>query len=173
MLCSLIVIPVKADILSPDQKAPPFARGSGAFALPLPLEGKPRVAVSQPVGNNAEDGVLREETSSFKKIGDETILVVEGTFGYKSPEGLPISVKWVLHFIMFVTSHSKQFFSLKKKQILYIKQTYWKSILAKWDAQSKRKVNIVVIEKWNIKTVRTKGRQNFFSGKAKERKEKK
>ena len=32
-----------------------------------------------------------------------------------------------------------------------------------WGAQSKRKVNIVVIEKWNIKTVGAKGRQNYFT----------
>ena len=40
----------------------------------------------------------------------------------------------------------------------------------KWGAQSKRKVNIVVIEKWNIKTVRAKGRRSFFSGEAKQNK---
>ena len=39
-----------------------------------------------------------------------------------------------------------------------------------WGAQSKRKVNIFVIEKWNIKTVGAKGRQIFFSGKAKQNK---
>ena len=32
-----------------------------------------------------------------------------------------------------------------------------------WGAQSKRRVNIVVIEKWNIKTVGAKGRQNYFT----------
>ena len=37
-------------------------------------------------------------------------------------------------------------------------------------AQRRRKVHIVVIEKWNIKTVGAKGRQNFFSGKAKQNK---
>ena len=40
----------------------------------------------------------------------------------------------------------------------------------KWGAQSERKVNIVVTEKWNIKTVGAKGRQIFFSGKAKQNK---
>ena len=40
-----------------------------------------------------------------------------------------------------------------------------------WDGQSKGKVNIEVIEKWNLKTVgANKGRQNFFSGKAKQKK---
>lgn len=95
MLCSLIVITtVKADVLSADQKAPPFARGSGAFALPLPREGKPSVKqpVKQPAGNT-ENEVQREEVTSFKKVGDETVLVVEGSLGYKSPEGLAISVK--------------------------------------------------------------------------------
>ena len=37
-----------------------------------------------------------------------------------------------------------------------------------WGAQSKRKVNIVVIEKWNIKTIGAKGKQIFFSGEAKQ-----
>ena len=41
-------------------------------------------------------------------------------------------------------------------------------MITNWGAQSKRKVNIVVIEKWNIKTVGAKGRQIFFSGKAKQ-----
>ncbi|XP_033223483.1 uncharacterized protein LOC117177101 [Belonocnema kinseyi] len=97
VLCSLIVITtVKADVLSPNQKAPPFARGSGAYALPLPREGKPSVIqqpVKQPAGN-AENGVQREDVTSFKKVGDETILVVEGSLGYKSPEGLAISVNY-------------------------------------------------------------------------------
>ncbi|XP_043461325.1 N66 matrix protein-like [Leptopilina heterotoma] len=95
VLCSLILTRSSADVLSPTQKAPPFARGSGGLALPLPLAGKARVPASQPpAGNNAVDGVQREEVTSFKKVGDETIIVVEGSLGYNSPEGLPVSVKF-------------------------------------------------------------------------------
>lgn len=93
MLCSLILTRSSGDVLSPTQKAPPFARGSGGLVLPLPLAGKARVPASQPPGNNAVDGVQREEVTSFKKVGNETIIVVEGSLGYNSPEGLPVSVK--------------------------------------------------------------------------------
>ena len=62
------------------------------------------------------------------------------------------------YFLSIYSSGMPKAFSVKKESF------------QNWGAQSKRKVNIVVIEKWNIKTVRAKGRQNFFSGKAKQNK---
>ncbi|KMQ93046.1 hypothetical protein RF55_6891, partial [Lasius niger] len=80
--------------LSPDQKAPLFARGSGGLILKPPLESEQKIASSPPVATNvvSEDGVERKETASFKVVDGELIRVVEGSFSYKSPEGIPVSV---------------------------------------------------------------------------------
>lgn len=82
-----------AEKLSPDQQAPLFARGSGGLILKPPFESGPNAspAVSTNVIN--EDGVEREETASFKVVDGELVRVVEGHFSYKSPEGIPVSVK--------------------------------------------------------------------------------
>ncbi|CAL1687350.1 unnamed protein product [Lasius platythorax] len=83
--------------LSPDQKAPLFARGSGGLILKPPLESEQKVASSPPVATNvvSEDGVERKETASFKVVDGELIRVVEGSFSYKSPEGIPVSVNYI------------------------------------------------------------------------------
>lgn len=84
---------VDADKLSPNQKAPPFARGSGGLILNTPLEDNK--ARNRPIPNtsNAVDGVEREETEMLKEVNGELVRTVKGSFAYKSPEGLPISVK--------------------------------------------------------------------------------
>lgn len=81
--------------LSPDQQAPLFARGSGGLILKPPLEGGPSAATSPAVSTNVinEDGVEREEIASFKLVDGELVRVVEGHFSYRSPEGIPVSVK--------------------------------------------------------------------------------
>lgn len=81
--------------LSPDQKAPLFARGSGGLILKPPFESDPKGAVNPPVSTNivSEDGVERQETATFKLVDGELVRVVEGSFAYKSPEGIPVSVQ--------------------------------------------------------------------------------
>ncbi|XP_050448251.1 larval cuticle protein LCP-22-like [Cataglyphis hispanica] len=85
------------DKLSPDQKAPLFARGSGGLILRPPFEGEPKVAVSPSVSTNVinEDGVERQESATFKLVDGELVRVVEGSFSYKSPEGIPVSVHYI------------------------------------------------------------------------------
>lgn len=80
-------------LLSPDQKAPQFARGSGGLILNPPFESDQRA--SPPAFTNVinDDGVQREEISSFKIVDGELIRVVKGSYSYKSPEGIPVSVK--------------------------------------------------------------------------------
>lgn len=53
------------------------------------------MATGPPTSTNVvnEDGVQREETSSFKLVDGELVRVVEGSYSYKSPEGIPVSVK--------------------------------------------------------------------------------
>lgn len=80
--------------LSPDQKAPLFARGSGGLALNTPFEdnkarNRPNLNVNAPV-----DDVQKEETEMLKLVDGELVRTVKGSFSYQSPEGLPISVKW-------------------------------------------------------------------------------
>ncbi|XP_058805425.1 myristoylated alanine-rich C-kinase substrate-like [Phymastichus coffea] len=41
------------------------------------------------------DGVRREESASFKDVNGESVRVVVGNFGYDSPEGLPVSFKYM------------------------------------------------------------------------------
>lgn len=81
--------------LSPDQKAPLFARGSGGLSLKPPFESEQKVAASPPVSTNVlnEDGVERTEIATFKLVDGELVRVVEGSYSYKSPEGIPVSVK--------------------------------------------------------------------------------
>lgn len=85
--------------LSPDQKAPPFARGSGGLALNTPFEdnkarNRPITSANAPAANApVEDDVQREETEMLKLVDGELVRTVKGSFSYKSPEGLPISVK--------------------------------------------------------------------------------
>ncbi|XP_072744204.1 uncharacterized protein [Anoplolepis gracilipes] len=83
--------------LSPDQKAPLFARGSGGLILKPPLESEQKVAASPPVSTNvvSEDGVERNEIATFKLVDGDLVRVVEGSFSYKSPEGIPVSVHYV------------------------------------------------------------------------------
>jgi len=80
-------------LLSPDQKAPQFARGSGGLILSPPFESDQRT--SPPASTNVinDDGVQRQETASFKIVDGELVRVVEGSYSYKSPEGIPVSVK--------------------------------------------------------------------------------
>ncbi|XP_076248697.1 uncharacterized protein LOC143188373 [Calliopsis andreniformis] len=82
--------------LSPDQKAPLFARGSGGLILNTPFEdNKARnQAISSPKSPNVQDEVQREETEMLKEVNGELVRTVKGSFAYKSPEGLPISVKY-------------------------------------------------------------------------------
>ncbi|EFN63584.1 hypothetical protein EAG_02383 [Camponotus floridanus] len=81
--------------LSPDQIAPLFARGSGGLILKPPFESEPKGAASPPASTNIvnEDGVERKETATFKLVDGELVRVVEGSFAYKSPEGIPVSVQ--------------------------------------------------------------------------------
>ncbi|XP_053971373.1 uncharacterized protein LOC128872566 [Hylaeus volcanicus] len=85
--------------LSPDQKAPLFARGSGGLILNTPFEDNkarksPVASANVNVNANAEDGVQREETEMLKEVDGELVRIVKGSFSYNSPEGLPISVKY-------------------------------------------------------------------------------
>ena len=93
--------------LSADQKAPAFAKGSGGLALKAPFEGGAadvgtRRLASPPIPGppaapsaaaSVVDGVVREETEELKEVDGQLVRVVKGSFGYDSPEGLPISVK--------------------------------------------------------------------------------
>ncbi|XP_031828351.1 uncharacterized protein LOC116425162 [Nomia melanderi] len=82
-----------ADKLSPNQKAPLFARGSGGLILNTPLEDNK--ARNRPIPSAPkEDGVDREETEMLKEVDGQLVRTVKGSFAYKSPEGLPISVKY-------------------------------------------------------------------------------
>ncbi|CAK9829424.1 hypothetical protein ANTRET_LOCUS6767 [Anthophora retusa] len=80
--------------LSPDQKAPPFARGSGGLSLNTPFEDNK--ARNRPIssGTPQVDDVQKEETEMLKEVDGELVRTVKGSFSYKSPEGLPISVKY-------------------------------------------------------------------------------
>ncbi|XP_046823584.1 larval cuticle protein LCP-22-like [Vespa crabro] len=89
-VCLLYATYCSAEKLSPDQKAPPFARGSGGLILKAPFEGG-----SQPAGSSNIDGVQREEKEDIKIVDGQPVRVVEGSFSYKSPEGLPVSFKYV------------------------------------------------------------------------------
>lgn len=96
-----------AEKLAPDQKAPPFAKGSGGLSLKAPFEGGNgaadvgrRRAQSNPAPPAAPsaaaaqvDGVVREETEELKEVDGQLVRVVKGSFAYDSPEGLPIAVK--------------------------------------------------------------------------------
>ncbi|XP_071556737.1 uncharacterized protein [Temnothorax nylanderi] len=86
-----------AERLSPDQKAPLFARGSGGLILKPPFEGEQRAAAGPPTSANvvSEDGVQREEIATLKLVDGELVRVVEGSYSYKSPEGIPVSVHYV------------------------------------------------------------------------------
>lgn len=83
-----------AERLSPDQKAPLFARGSGGLILKPPFEGA-RALADPPASTNtvSEDGVQREEVATLKLVDGELVRVVEGSYSYKSPEGIPVSVQ--------------------------------------------------------------------------------
>ncbi|XP_029163485.1 uncharacterized protein LOC114934938 [Nylanderia fulva] len=83
--------------LSPDQKAPLFARGSGGLILKPPFESEQKVAASPPVSTNIlnEDGVERTEVATFKLVDGEVVRVVEGSYSYRSPEGIPVSVNYI------------------------------------------------------------------------------
>jgi len=83
-----------AERLSPDQKAPQFARGSGGLILKPPFEGA-RAITNPPASTNdvSEDGVQREEIATLKLVDGELVRVVKGSYSYKSPEGIPVSVQ--------------------------------------------------------------------------------
>ncbi|XP_006619920.1 uncharacterized protein LOC102678305 isoform X2 [Apis dorsata] len=80
--------------LSPDQKAPLFARGSGGLILNTPFEDNK--ARNRPISNvNAPvDNVQKEETEMLKLVNGELVRTVKGNFSYNSPENLFISVKY-------------------------------------------------------------------------------
>ncbi|XP_043505322.1 uncharacterized protein LOC122526175 [Polistes fuscatus] len=78
-----------AEKLSPDQKAPPFARISGGLILNTPYE-----SGGNPTSSNNVDGVQREETEDIKIVDGQPVRVVKGSYSYKSPEGLPVSVTY-------------------------------------------------------------------------------
>ncbi|CAL7933526.1 unnamed protein product [Xylocopa violacea] len=80
--------------LSPDQKAPPFARGSGGLILNTPFDDNKARFRPMSNGNVPADGVQREETEMLKLVDGNLVRTVEGSFAYNSPEGLPISVKY-------------------------------------------------------------------------------
>ncbi|KAH0946485.1 hypothetical protein HN011_011746 [Eciton burchellii] len=80
--------------LSPDQKAPLFARGSGGLILNPPLERGPRI-MSPPANLANGDGVERKEIATLKLVDGDLVRVVEGSFSYQSPEGIPVSVHYV------------------------------------------------------------------------------
>ncbi|CAD6206374.1 GSCOCG00010043001-RA-CDS [Cotesia congregata] len=110
VLCLLIgSLLCNADKLSPGQKAPPHATKSGGESLQAPPPGSRAADVgSRPdVGRSGgsrlpatppqapkEDGVIREETEDLKEVNGQLVRVVKGNFGYDSPEGLPIAVKY-------------------------------------------------------------------------------
>ncbi|XP_017887939.1 uncharacterized protein LOC108629654 [Ceratina calcarata] len=85
--------------LSPNQKAPLFARGAGGLILNTPFEdNKARrgpASTSIATANvPVNDEVQREETEELKLVDGQLVRTVKGSFAYKSPEGLPISVKY-------------------------------------------------------------------------------
>ncbi|KAH0535146.1 translation initiation factor IF-2-like [Cotesia glomerata] len=110
VLCLLIgSLLCNADKLSPGQKAPPHATKSGGGSLQAPPPGsraadvgsRPDVGRSggsrlpaPPPQAHKEDGVIREETEDLKEVNGQLVRVVKGNFGYDSPEGLPIAVKY-------------------------------------------------------------------------------
>ncbi|XP_025996056.1 uncharacterized protein LOC105205130 [Solenopsis invicta] len=82
--------------LSPDQKAPQFARGSGGLILKPPFEDEQRAAAGRSITTNVnEDEIQREEIATLKDVDGELVRVVEGSYSYKSPEGIPVSVHYV------------------------------------------------------------------------------
>ncbi|XP_014483443.1 PREDICTED: uncharacterized protein LOC106748986 [Dinoponera quadriceps] len=81
-----------AEKLSSNQQAPLFARGSGGLILNPPFEGSPRTIASPAIPANVDD-VEMEEIATFKIVDGEVVRVVEGHYSYKSPEGIPVSVK--------------------------------------------------------------------------------
>nr|QGT33369.1 cuticular protein 16 [Microplitis mediator] len=110
VLCMLIgSLVCSADKLSPGQKAPPHATNSGGSSLKAPFAGNRAADVGSrsDVGRSGgsrppatppqapkEDGVTREETEDLKEIDGQLVRVVKGNFGYDSPEGLPVAVKY-------------------------------------------------------------------------------
>ncbi|KAL0118338.1 hypothetical protein PUN28_009169 [Cardiocondyla obscurior] len=87
-----------AERLSPDQKAPQFARGSGGLILNPPFESEQREPRTGPLTSTnvvGEDDVQREEVATLKLVDGELVRVVEGSYSYKSPEGIPVSVHYV------------------------------------------------------------------------------
>ncbi|XP_043286334.1 translation initiation factor IF-2-like [Venturia canescens] len=97
--------------LTPGQKAPASAKGSGGLALKAPYEAGGQAAdvgrrggqaipgppAPAPSGGSTQqvDGVVREETEELKEVDGQLVRVVKGNFAYDSPEGLPIAVKYV------------------------------------------------------------------------------
>lgn len=80
--------------LSPNQKAPLFARGSGGLILNTPFDDNKARKTPTSGGGNAVDEVQKEETEMLKLVDGELVRTVKGSFSYNSPEGLPISVKY-------------------------------------------------------------------------------
>lgn len=107
----------RPDKLSPDTKAPAHALSSAGLSrtlrLPILRSGQTPAHVSllKPGGpkspastSNSAEGpasqpvdtaIQREEMTSFKEVNGETVRVVVGSYGYESPEGLPVSFKSV------------------------------------------------------------------------------
>lgn len=103
----LLSFPVSfTERLSPDQKAPQFARGSGGLILKPPFEGAQRAAAGPSTSTNVinEDGVQREEVATLKLVDGELVRVVEGSYSYKSPEGIPVSVQWEYSLIIYLAT---------------------------------------------------------------------
>ncbi|XP_012543525.2 endocuticle structural glycoprotein SgAbd-1 [Monomorium pharaonis] len=94
--CLLSFPAILAERLSPDQKAPQFARGSGGLILNPPFEDEQKTVAGPPATSVVnEDGVQREEMATLKLVDGELVRVVEGSYSYKSPEGIPVSVHYV------------------------------------------------------------------------------
>ena len=63
------------------------------------LPGGPASGIAAPAisggggGGAQEDGIQREEVTSFKEVNGESVRSVVGSYGYQSPEGLAVSFK--------------------------------------------------------------------------------
>ncbi|XP_011644047.1 uncharacterized protein LOC105431514 [Pogonomyrmex barbatus] len=97
LIWCLLSFPVSfAERLSLDQKAPQFARGSGGLILKPPFEAAQRTTGPALSTNTVSEGnIQRQEIATFKLVDGELVRVVEGSYSYTSPEGIPVSVNYV------------------------------------------------------------------------------
>lgn len=82
-----------AEKLSPNQRAPLFARGSGGLSLKPPLENDQPIKPMDTLAFRNMDDVIREEMAALKLVNGQLVRVVEGSFSYRSPEGLPFALR--------------------------------------------------------------------------------